>query len=85
MYPPNNNPLKDTKVNPWVVRDYPWLNGDYDAHLTATVCRRFEITGKDGKVNEKFPKIDYMGGDWDNSYDLKFWYEVSNEPVDKDP
>lgn len=66
-------PENDEKKNPWVVRDHLWLNGDYDAHLTGTVCRRFELEG--------FEKVQYMGDGWDNNYNFKFWYEVSKDPM----
>lgn len=70
---PENDPAK----NPWKVRDYPWLNGDYDAHLTATVCRKFELPG--------FPTMAYMGDGWDNNYNFKYWYEVSDAVTNADP
>lgn len=52
----------------WKVRDHLWTNGDYDAHLTGTVCRKFRLGD--------LPEIDYMGPDWDNTYNVYYWYEV---------
>lgn len=57
-------------TNPWKVRDHIWTNGDYDAHLTGTVCRKFVST--EPKYEEN--KLEYMGDGWDNTYDYNFWY-----------
>ena len=59
--------------NPWVVRDYLWTNGDYDAHITGTVCRKFEAPKGEAKKN----KFEYAGKEWDKLYNLKFWYVMN--------
>jgi len=63
------NDIADS-TNPWKVRDHVWTNGDYDAHLTGTVCRKFVSTEPKYTANE----LQYMGDDWDNTYDYNFWY-----------
>ena len=30
-----------TDQYPWVVKDYLWLDGEWDGHITGTVCRNF--------------------------------------------
>ena len=42
------------------------MNGDYDAHLTGTVCRRLD--SENGRV------VKITDADWENTYDLRFWY-----------
>jgi len=58
----------DPKVSEaWKVRDHLWTNGDYDAHLTGTVCRKFR--------HKDLPHLNYLGDGWDNAYNVYYWYE----------
>ena len=60
--------------NPWSVKDYIWVNGEWDAHLTGTVCRKFK--GDDGR------NLEFVGKGWDNLYNFKFWYTESSTSGD---
>jgi hypothetical protein len=55
------------------VGDYLYTESDYDAHLSGTVCRYF---------NYKDYNLSFAGRDWQNIYDFKSWYTVSQG---KDP
>ena len=55
--------------NPWRVGDHLYTNGDYDAHLTGTVCRAYNY----GNFN-----LEYVGQDWENLYDFKSWYVMAD-------
>jgi len=63
----------------WKVWDYLWMNGDYDAHISGTVCRKF----LPDSPATKEAKLEVIDADWAvGTYDFRHWYEVrdySNE------
>lgn len=57
----------DEDTNPWVARDNIWIHGEYDGHITGTMCRKYKIAGNDNKLK-------YMGNDWQNAMEVRIWY-----------
>jgi len=60
------------------VRDHVWMDAEYDAHITGTVCRNY-MPFEDGTKGAEDYNFDWAYDDWQNLYAARFWYERSRE------
>ena len=71
--------------SPWFVNDHAFTDGDYDAHISGTICRNYEtkddasVYGPEDSTNAKsrLEEMAITDEDWNNTHEFRYWYTKS--------